>query len=62
MRNAHRALNACHKERTIDQKPTSSNSKTVGRIRTGARGHPKFLFQSDLRDSLGGLASRAIPA
>jgi hypothetical protein len=62
MRNAHHALNACHKGRTIDQKPTSSNSKTVERTRTGARGYPKLLFQSDLCDSFGGLASRAIPA
>ncbi len=62
MRNALRALNDCHKGRTIGQKPTSGNSKTAGRTRMDVCGCFNLLTGSRLRDLLGGLASRVIPA
>jgi hypothetical protein len=62
MRNAHRALNACHKGRTIGQKPTSGNSKTDGPTGTGVQGFTNLLARGDLRYALDGLASRAMPA
>jgi hypothetical protein len=62
MRNAHRALNDCHKGRTIGQKPTSGNSKTAGSTGIDAGGCFNRLTGNKLRDPIGGLASRAIPA
>jgi hypothetical protein len=62
MGNAHRALNACHEERTIGQKPTSGNSKTAGAPVKGGGGSSNFLARSDLREPRGRLATRAGPA
>jgi hypothetical protein len=62
MRNAHRALNDCHKGRTIGQKPTPGNSKTAGHTGMDVGGCSNLLTGSRLRDPLDGLASRAIPA
>ena len=62
MGNAHRALNACHKGRTIDQNHTPGNSKTMGARKGRGGGASNSLARSDLREPRAGLATRLGPA